>query len=169
MKRKLNAFEPGEDFGRRPVRKKESIFGCQGIATKHGGVNRSLAFMAKKFCQPIAVKDLVAISGLSRRGFFKAFEKHVGANPGAVLRHARLEYAKRLLTGQDLKLKAIAQRCGYRRKNTFCVAFQRTTGMAPKQFQRRYGLAASQRNPRGGLQQTRSNTVIPMMLAVTSK
>jgi AraC-like DNA-binding protein len=132
--------------------------------TKHVGINKCLGFTTENFRRPIQVKDMVKISGMSRRGFIKAFDKHIGANPGAVLRHLRLEYAKRLLTEQDLKLKEIACQCGYRNENSFCVAFQRTMGMAPKQFQRQYWLAACQRQLRGGIEQPVSNALVPPML-----
>lgn len=92
--------------------------------------------MAKNFWRPIQLKELVLASGMTRRGFLKAFLKHTGITPGFVLRHARIEYAKQLLTEHDLPLRAIAERCGYRSQNTFIVAFTRATGMAPKKFQR---------------------------------
>ena len=108
---------------------------------EHVGIGRSLDFMAKNFYQPIQVKDLVRVSDLSRRGFLYAFSKHTGANPGEVLNQFRIEHAKNILAGHDLTLKEIARRCGYRSINTFCVAFQRSTGFAPKQFQKNYWLA----------------------------
>jgi transcriptional regulator GlxA family with amidase domain len=114
----------------------------------HGGVGQCLEFMTRNFSRPIQFRDLVKISKLSRRGFEMAFEKHIGANPGAVLRHFRLEHAKRLLTEQDLKLKDVAQQCGYRSVNSFCVAFQRTMGVAPKKFQRQRWLGMIRRNQR---------------------
>jgi AraC-like DNA-binding protein len=61
---------------------------------------------------------------------------HLGCSPGSILRHARIECAKQILVERDLTLKDIAKRCGYRSENTLCIAFQRATGMAPKQFQR---------------------------------
>jgi AraC-like DNA-binding protein len=109
-----------------------------GIVTRHGGVNKSLDFLAKNFNRPIQLKDLAKVSGLSRRGFNSAFEKQTGEYPGAVLRRIRLEYAKRLLTEQDMTLTEIARKCGYRSQNTFCVAFQRTVGISPKKFQRAF-------------------------------
>lgn len=109
--------------------------------TGHVGIERCVAFMIQKFNRPIQLKDLVRVSGMSRRGFSKAFYSHTGANPGAVLKQIRIEHAKRILAKHDLTLKAIARRCGYRSENTFCVAFQRSTGLAPKKFQIQYWLA----------------------------
>lgn len=111
----------------------------------HPVVSRCLDFLAKNFTMPIQIKDLVRISGMSQRGLMKAFEKHAGVNPGAMLRRVRLEYAKRLLTEQDLPLKTIAAHCGYRSMNSFCVAFHRFEGLAPKKFQKQVLLASHRR------------------------
>jgi AraC-like DNA-binding protein len=92
---------------------------------------------------------------MSRRGFNAAFEKQIGIYPGAVLRRIRLEYAKQLLTERDMTLREIARRCGYRSQNTFCVAFQRALGMAPKQFQRQAWLSAY--HPSGSPEISNSN------------
>lgn len=104
--------------------------------THHDGVARSLRFMAQNYWRPIQLNDLVMVSGMSKRGLTKAFYLHVGLSPGSVLRHVRIECAKRLLIERDLTLKDLAKRCGYRSENTLCIAFQRATGMAPKKFQR---------------------------------
>jgi len=104
--------------------------------TNHYGVDRGLRFMARNYWRPIQIDDLVLASGMSRRGFAKAFNQHVGFSPGSVLRRIRIESAKQLLLAHDLPLKIIADLCGYRSENTFCIAFQHATGTAPKRFQR---------------------------------
>lgn len=101
----------------------------------HQAVSRSLRFMAKNFTRPIRLGDVVSVSGMSRRGFMKAFGRHVGRTPGSFIRQARIEFAKQLLIEQDLPLKTIAAVTGFRSENTFCVAFHREAGMAPKKFQ----------------------------------
>jgi AraC-like DNA-binding protein len=117
--------------------------------SKHLGVNRCLNFLAQNFHEPIQLNDLVKVSGMSRRGFCKAFNRCSGANPGTVLRHFRVEHAKRLLIEHDLLLKQVAKLFGYRSENIFCVAFQRAAGIPPKIFQRQY-LMALYRNRHSG-------------------
>ena len=106
------------------------------VAASHAGVYKSLKFIRKNFSAPIQLKDLVKISGMSRRGFQKAFKKNVGTNPGLFLRSLRIEQAKRLLVEHDMKLSQIAARCGFRSENTFCIAFLRDMKTSPKRFQR---------------------------------
>lgn len=132
--------------------------------TDHEAVNRSLRLMAKKFSKPIQIKDLVELSNLSRRGFHKAFCKSVGCCPGVYLRNMRIKYAKQLLTEQDMSLKDIALRCGFRSTNTFWVAFTRMTKVAPKKYQRTHRLMATKNRHCGGeAPQTRR-----LNLAITS-
>lgn len=106
------------------------------LVTEHPVINRCLSLMERKFCEPIGLKDLVEFSEMSWRGFHKAFVRAVGTNPGRFLRALRIEHAKRLLIHDDLQVKEIARRCGFRSDNTFCVAFRREVNMSPKRFQR---------------------------------
>jgi AraC-like DNA-binding protein len=121
-------------------------------AANHPGIDRCLGFMAQNFHEPIQLKDLVKVSGMSRRGFCKAFNRYVGANPGAVLRHVRIEYAKQILVEHDLVLKQVAKQCGYRSENTFCVAFQSVMGTSPKRLQRNYWLSIYRNRQHGEIQ-----------------
>jgi transcriptional regulator GlxA family with amidase domain len=109
--------------------------------SNHKAVSRSLQFMAQNYTRPIQLGDVVVASGMSRRGFLKAFIRHVGRTPGSFMRQARIEFAKRLLIELDLPLKTIVPIIGFRSENTFCIAFNRATGMAPKQFQRQAWLS----------------------------
>ena len=106
------------------------------LQVQHVNVNRALKFMARNHHQPFRLPRLVAIARMSRRGFLKAFLKHTGMRPGQLLRQIRIAQSKRLLIENDLQLARIAAMSGYERLNSFCVAFKRETGMAPKQFQR---------------------------------
>lgn len=113
---------------------------------QHRGVARSVKFMAAHFQTPVQLQDLVVESGMSRRGLIKVFHKHVGRPPAAVLRQMRIEKARHLLVTEDLSLKELAERVGFRSANTFCVAFQRVVGIAPKKFQRLNWLAICQQS-----------------------
>jgi transcriptional regulator GlxA family with amidase domain len=97
--------------------------------------------MTQNYMRPIRLADLVAASGMSRRGFTKAFIQQLGRPPGAFMRSARIELAKRLLTKHDVPLKTIAFITGFRSENTFCIAFSRAAGIAPKKFQRQAWLS----------------------------
>jgi LacI family transcriptional regulator len=111
------------------VRKSSDI-----LALKHPGVAKSLQFMWKHSHEPISVKDLVAVSGMSRRGLHKAFLDQIDCTPGQEIHRLRIERAKRLLANSNEKIEALAEMCGYQSANSLSVAFKNTTGMSPKQF-----------------------------------
>ena len=121
---------PKSAAGLSPVRS------AAGLSVAHAGVANSLRYIYKNYDRPIKVMELGSIAGLSRRGYFKAFQQHVGLRPAQVLRHLRIERAKQLLRENKLSLCEIGPQCGYPRVNSFWVAFRQTTGLSPGQFQR---------------------------------
>ena len=102
----------------------------------HAGIARCVRFIALNFHRPIRVTDLEQLSGLSQRGFIKAFQNHTGMCPGQLLIQLRIDLAKRILAGQDLTLAELALACGFRRMNSFAVTFRQEVGLSPMQFRR---------------------------------
>lgn len=109
--------------------------GLNGIIP-HAGIARSLRFLALNFHQSIRVPDLRRRSGLSPRGFIKAFKRHTGFRPSQLLICLRINLAKHLLAEQRLSVTELARACGFRRMNSFVVTFRRETGVAPMRYQR---------------------------------
>ena len=107
------------------------------LAMNHPGVARSLRFIWEHYHEPISVKDLVGVAGMSRRGLYTAFLEHVGRSPGEELHRVRIERACKLLVSADQKMEALAELCGYRSTTGFWVAFKQATGMSPKQYRAR--------------------------------
>ena len=103
----------------------------------HAGIASSLRFLLKNCRKPIRVNNMVDVAGLSRRGFLKSFRKHTGCTPGAVLRDMRIEQAKQLLLECELNMTDVAVASGFRRANSFSIAFKQITGLTPKAYQRR--------------------------------
>jgi LacI family transcriptional regulator len=104
------------------------------LAVKHPGVLKSLRFIWEHGHEPISVKDVVAVSGMSRRGLHKAFLDQIDRTPGQEIHRLRIEQAKRLLISTQEKIEALAEMCGYQSANSLCVAFKNSTGISPKQF-----------------------------------
>ena len=104
---------------------------------EHKGVANSIRFLSQRWHQSIRVANLAKAAIMSRRGFQKAFAKHTGSTPGRELRRFRLQRAAKLLANSNLKAHVIAKMCGYRKLNSFHVAFKQTTGLSPMQYRRR--------------------------------
>ncbi len=109
------------------------------LAVKHKGVGNSLRFIWEHFHEPIRVKDLLNVAGMSRRGLHKAFLENIGRTPGQELQRLRIERAKRLLADSTHKIEVLAGMCGYQSANTFSVAFKNATGVTLKHFRENAG------------------------------
>lgn len=96
----------------------------------------SLRFLSRHWQEPIGVADLAKAAALSRRGFQKAFTKQLGRSPGCELRRVRIEGAKKLLAGSNHEARIIAGMCGYKKVNTFHIAFKQATGLSPLQYRK---------------------------------
>ena len=114
------------------VRKSSDI-----LTIRHSGVARSLRYLWENGYKPICIKDLVSVSGMSRRGMHKAFVEHLGRTPGQELQRVRIDRAQKLLTQTTQKIETVAHDSGYQSINSFCVAFKRATGMSANQFRER--------------------------------
>ena len=114
------------------VRKSSDI-----LTIQHQGVARSLKYLWEHGHEPICIKDIVAVSGMSRRGMHKAFVEHLGRTPGHELQRVRIDRAQKMLTQTTQKIETVAHDSGYQSINSFCVAFKRATGMSAKIFRER--------------------------------
>jgi AraC-like DNA-binding protein len=65
------------------------------------------------------------------------FKKN-GSGFNEYLNHTRLEHAKNLLKGYDLKIKELAHACGYEDSNYFCRLFRKMTERSPSDYRRHY-------------------------------
>jgi LacI family transcriptional regulator len=111
------------------VRKSSDI-----LAVNHPGVSRSLRFICDHAHEPITVRALAGLSGMSRRGLHQAFLDQIHRTPGQEIRRLRLERAKKMLSESKHKIETIAEMCGYHSANSFGISFKNAMGMAPKKF-----------------------------------
>jgi LacI family transcriptional regulator len=105
------------------------------IADPH--VARALHFIRRHACEGIDVGALLREVPLSRRSFEHRFRKAVGRTPKAEIRRLQLDRAKTLLSGTDLKLAAVADRCGFHQPAYLCAVFRRSLGCTPAAWRRR--------------------------------
>jgi YesN/AraC family two-component response regulator len=66
------------------------------------------------------------------------FQKIGSVGFNEYLTRTRLEHARQLLRGYDLKIKDIATHCGFTDSNYFCRLFRKHTERSPSEYRRQY-------------------------------
>ncbi|MCU6680908.1 AraC family transcriptional regulator [Leclercia sp. H6W5] len=66
------------------------------------------------------------------------FQKIGSVGFNEYLTRTRLEHARQLLKGYDLKIKDIATHCGFTDSNYFCRLFRKHTERSPSEYRRQY-------------------------------
>lgn len=105
-------------------------------SVSHPEVREALRFISDHVSDPIDVKAVARAVAMSTRGLHKAFVEHMGRTPGAHIRAARIDNAKRLLAETTTKVEAVARMSGYPSANSFFVAFRRLCGRTPAEYRR---------------------------------
>ncbi len=98
-------------------------------------VRRVEAYIEARWDHPLTIEDLVAVSGVSARTLFKAFEKRRGCSPMAFAKKIRLDRSHDLLRKPDgeTSVGGVALRCGFSNLGHFARDYRKTFGESPSQ------------------------------------
>ncbi len=85
------------------------------LQRKSDPIEVAMSVAAARFREPLGVKELAALSGLTREHFTRLFTTRVGTSPATYLRSLRLEAAHEMLqtAATPPNLREIAMRCGF--------------------------------------------------------
>lgn len=108
------------------------------VAVDDPPVAKAVAYIAKHFCEPITVDDIVRYSGASRRTLYGRFEKLVGHTILRELTRQRLELAKRLLRDTDEKMQSIAEQCGLGEAEHLSKCLRQSEGLSSTQYRLKF-------------------------------
>jgi AraC family transcriptional regulator len=87
--------------------------------------------------QPIKLRELAALAGISIRHFERAFRQSTGSAPHAYVMERRLQRARGLLINQLLMpIEQIAVQLGFSSSGHFSSAFRRHAGLTPTEFRK---------------------------------
>ena len=98
-----------------------------------------LEYIEDTLGQPIELRSLAALAGVSARHFERAFRQSMGMPPYAYVLRRRLEAAREMLVARlELPIEHIALRLGFSSRSHFSSAFRQRIGCSPTEFRTRH-------------------------------
>jgi len=99
-------------------------------------IRRAYEFIDANLANDPSISDVSEQCGLSSGYFSRAFKRESGFSPHRWLMKKRVERARELLRGSDLRLAEIAQVCGFVDQSHFARVFSRSEGCSPGRWRR---------------------------------
>ena len=103
---------------------------------EHAAVRRAVAVMRERLAEPLTVAEIAAEAHLSVYHFIRVFRDATGETPHRFLTRLRIERARRLLSGTDLTVAQIADRCGFASPGALSTAFLGQVGVRPSVYRK---------------------------------
>ena len=132
-------YDSFRDTAERLLRQALSARQEPGTEMRHRSViSRAESYVAANFCDPnISLISVARHVGMSAAHFSTVFSQAMGRSFINYLTALRMERAKQLLTGTNMRLSDIALEIGYNEPNYFSHVFHKTVGMTPKEYRSR--------------------------------
>ncbi|HHG8773712.1 TPA: helix-turn-helix transcriptional regulator [Raoultella planticola] len=93
-------------------------------------------YLEENLRQPLTRESVAKRFHITPNYLSHIFQKSGSVGFNEYLTSVRLEQAKKLLRGYDLKVKEIAHNCGFVDSNYFCRVFKRNTERSPSEYRR---------------------------------
>ncbi len=97
-------------------------------------VARSIVYLSEHLHEQLRISELATLAGISPSHFSVLFRQQTGCSPKAYQHLLRMHRAVELLAEEDLTVKEIANRLGYRDAFYFSRSFKAFNGVAPHHF-----------------------------------
>jgi transcriptional regulator GlxA family with amidase domain len=118
-----------EDDGRKPRAVKSGL--------QKWRFKRVADYVSANLAEPISLKDMASVAGLSRMHFAAQFRIATGSRPHEFLLRQRVERAQELMATRDTPLLAIALDVGFQTQAHFTSVFKKVTGETPHRWRER--------------------------------
>ena len=95
-------------------------------------------YIDENYAMPLTRESVAQAFYISPNYLSHLFQKTGAIGFNEYLNHTRLEHAKTLLKGYDLKIKEVAHSCGFVDSNYFCRLFRKNTERSPSEYRQQY-------------------------------
>jgi AraC family transcriptional regulator len=97
-------------------------------------------YIRENLSSALSISDIGRACAMSTRNVARVFKQATGGSIGDFIARCRIDLAKELLASDDLRIKEVSWRCGFRSSSAFSAAFRTATGTTPRDFRFRPGL-----------------------------
>lgn len=104
----------------------------------HGKLSSLLRWIPEHLGDDLDVEALATRAHMSARNFARTFVNETGDTPARYVERARLDAARRMLTGSALPVTAVAARAGFGSEERMRRAFRRQLKIGPAAFRARF-------------------------------
>ncbi|WES68256.1 AraC family transcriptional regulator [Superficieibacter sp. HKU1] len=95
-------------------------------------------YIDEHYPSPLTRESVAQAFYISPNYLSHLFQKAGSIGFNEYLNYTRLEHARALLKGYDLKVKEVAHSCGFVDSNYFCRLFRKNTERSPSEYRRQY-------------------------------
>ena len=110
----------------------------QKRVSKYSHINSEIEtccqYINANFHKSLTLPDLAQMMHLSPNYFLKLFKSQMGITPKEYILQIRLDCARSLLSGTDMKISAIASECGFNDTSYFSMFFKKRFGITPAEY-----------------------------------
>ena len=107
----------------------------EGTERYSGLVRRAAELMEQRYGEHVGLREIAGAIGTNSSYLSRLFHEETGTTVTEYLNRVRVEQSKKLLH-EDVPLKEIVHRCGFRSYGYFLKIFKEYTGKTPKEFVR---------------------------------
>lgn len=101
------------------------------FAVTHSAVARAHAIMKTQYARPLVIEDIASDVGVSVRALHYAFQSELRISPAKHLERIRIEVARGLIAGKNLKITEVAKMAGFGTPRNLHRAHTREYGVPP--------------------------------------
>lgn len=114
----------------------EMMMNATGNPSRDTILDDVLFYIDHHFQSPVKLETIAPLFGYNSAYLGKLFTKTAGESFNSYIDHKRIEYSKKLLLENNLKVYEIAEQAGYKNVDYFHKKFKKYVGMSPAEFRR---------------------------------
>jgi AraC-like DNA-binding protein len=99
-------------------------------------LRRVKEYVVSRVSEPVSLKLAAEIAGLEKTYFSKFFHMKTGMRFSEWMNHIRVQHAMTLMRDSNMSITRVAHEAGFPTLRTFERAFNRITGMSPREFKK---------------------------------